>query len=285
MYNHQLDAFVRVAKLGSFNKAAAAFYVTPSALIQQINHLEKELGAQLFVRTKKGVTLTRAGEYLYEEAQAFIEKSREIREQVKKLQDEGQSRIRVGTNLLHKMRLLGPLWQRFRAEQPTCELEIADTTGRYKTVDAQLVECVRDGEPWQRGMEFLQLTQVPVCVAIPSEHPAAQKKRLTLSDLHGETVVTIKRRMSPVLDRLADDLRKAGARVLEVDAYDLSVFSMCEVNGYFLQIPSCWGDLYSGMKAVPCEWDYALPYGFFYKPEPAGMLRAFIEFAEKQRKG
>ena len=40
MYNHQLDTFIRVAELKSFSKAAEALYITPSAVIQQVNALE-----------------------------------------------------------------------------------------------------------------------------------------------------------------------------------------------------------------------------------------------------
>lgn len=44
MYNPQLETFLRVADLGSFNKAAEQNYITPTAVIKQINLLESELG-------------------------------------------------------------------------------------------------------------------------------------------------------------------------------------------------------------------------------------------------
>ena len=43
MYNPQLDTFIRVADAGSFNKAAEAAYITPTAVIKQINLLESDL--------------------------------------------------------------------------------------------------------------------------------------------------------------------------------------------------------------------------------------------------
>ena len=64
MYNRQLDTFLKVAELGSFSKAAEALYITPSAVIQQINNLEQSLQVNLFIRTKRGTHLTPAGEYL-----------------------------------------------------------------------------------------------------------------------------------------------------------------------------------------------------------------------------
>lgn len=44
MYNPQLNTFIRVAEAGSFNKAAEESYITPTAVIKQINLLEGSLG-------------------------------------------------------------------------------------------------------------------------------------------------------------------------------------------------------------------------------------------------
>lgn len=65
MYNPQLETFVHVAEAGSFNKAAEEHYITPPAVIKQVNLLEKNLDVQLFVRTHRGLLLTEAGKSLY----------------------------------------------------------------------------------------------------------------------------------------------------------------------------------------------------------------------------
>ena len=62
MYNPQLDTFLHVADAGSFNKAAEESYITPTAVIKQINLLEASLGVKLFERTHRGLILTKAGE-------------------------------------------------------------------------------------------------------------------------------------------------------------------------------------------------------------------------------
>ena len=58
MYNHQLDTFLKTADAGSFGKAAAELYITPPAVIQQINLLEDVCGFKLFERSNHGVRLT-----------------------------------------------------------------------------------------------------------------------------------------------------------------------------------------------------------------------------------
>ena len=55
LYNHQLDTFVKVAELGSFSKAADDLYISPTAVIKQMNILESNLGVTLFNRTHRGL--------------------------------------------------------------------------------------------------------------------------------------------------------------------------------------------------------------------------------------
>ena len=69
LYNPRLDVFINVANAGSFTKAAKEEYITPAAVMKQINLLEKELGVQLFERTHQGLCLTNAGHTLYQDAQ------------------------------------------------------------------------------------------------------------------------------------------------------------------------------------------------------------------------
>lgn len=76
MYNPQLETFIVVADMGSFNKAARVLYITPSAVTKQINLLENDLGLQLFNRTHRGLTLTEAGKSLYKDAK-YMDKSAE----------------------------------------------------------------------------------------------------------------------------------------------------------------------------------------------------------------
>lgn len=61
MYNKHLETFICVADFGSFSKAADKLYISSTAVIKQINLLEQELGLQLFERTHRGISLTKAG--------------------------------------------------------------------------------------------------------------------------------------------------------------------------------------------------------------------------------
>lgn len=68
----QLRYFVGASEAGSLLKASGALHVAQPALSQQIAALEHELGAQLFQRSSRGVTLTEAGKVFLEHAKAVL---------------------------------------------------------------------------------------------------------------------------------------------------------------------------------------------------------------------
>lgn len=90
MYNPQLETFIRVADAGSFNKAAEELFISPPAVIKQINLLEAQLGLTLFVRTHRGLKLTEAGKSLYQDAKYVIGYCRESVERARAAMQKGR---------------------------------------------------------------------------------------------------------------------------------------------------------------------------------------------------
>jgi DNA-binding transcriptional LysR family regulator len=81
----QVRAFLKVAQLQSFTRAAAELHISQSALTVQIKQLEEELGVLLFDRNKRGVTITAAGrdllgplERLLYDTEAIVDYARDI---------------------------------------------------------------------------------------------------------------------------------------------------------------------------------------------------------------
>ncbi|MBP3657532.1 MAG: LysR family transcriptional regulator [Clostridia bacterium] len=276
MYIQQLESFIKVAEYGSFSKAANAMYITPSAVIQQINNLERSLRIVLFSRTKRGVTLTPAGEFLLSECRDLIQKTHAIDSGLERFRTQEQRVLCVGTTFLHKCRIFHPVWKAFRGNHP-------EYTVRMQPLDSRLpdlVESIRDGQSWQRYMDFLPLYSSPLICAVPDDHPLSDCQLLTLEDMRTATLVTITRALSPQQKELIRIMQSAGVHVVEVRSYDVSVFGYCRSNGYLLQIPEVWKDLDQGMKPIPCQWDFAVDYGFFYRRDADAHVGEFIRFAE-----
>ncbi len=100
MYNPQLETFLCVVEAGSFSKAAETLYISAPAVIKQINSLEKSLNLKLFERSYRGLTVTPAGESLYQDAKYIINYCKESVERAEHASNENEEVIRVGISPL-----------------------------------------------------------------------------------------------------------------------------------------------------------------------------------------
>src|SRR5699024_12225463 len=100
MYNLQLETFIVVADMGSFNKAAEALYITPPAVTKQINLLEKDLGLKLFNRPHRGLALTEAGKSLYRDSKYIIQYCKGSVERARKRSEEHTSELQSRFDLV-----------------------------------------------------------------------------------------------------------------------------------------------------------------------------------------
>ena len=110
MYNPQLQTFIRVADAGSFNKAAEESYITPTAVIKQINLLETDLDVKLFERSHRGLTLTKAGQSLYNDAKYIIRYCKDSVTRAKNAMHDVDDVIRIGTSPMTPSQILMKLW-------------------------------------------------------------------------------------------------------------------------------------------------------------------------------
>ena len=283
MESRLLEVFVRVAELGSFSQAAQRLYITPSAVIQQVNRLEDELGVRLLLRSKKGVELTPAGEYLLRESRNLLKHLREMKDTLHMFDEQNRKTLILGSSFVRKSRVFSPLWKRFEPGR-SWSLQTVDTSDIRRTwPQADIIECTHYGASWQHSMRFTQLCTVPIALAAAPSILAPGQETLSWADLRGKTLVTLSSGRSATLDDLSAKARAMDMRVIESPRYDMYLFSMCEVNGYFLQVPLCWHDLYPSMRVLPCAWDYTLPYGFFCQQHPPQIIEDFLAFAVAQQ--
>ena len=124
MYNPQLDTFLCVAESGSFNKAAEKLYISPPAVIKQINLLEESLGLQLFVRTHRGLVLTEAGKSLVQDARYIIQYCKDSVTRARNAMQSSGSVIRIGTSLMTPAQVLVDLWPRLHDVCPDIRFQL-----------------------------------------------------------------------------------------------------------------------------------------------------------------
>ncbi|MBR3304326.1 MAG: LysR family transcriptional regulator [Christensenellaceae bacterium] len=286
MYNHTLDLFVLVAELGSFSKAAEKYFITPSAVIQKINHLEDDLNVRLLDRTKKGVTLTPAGQYLLSESKALIERSRDIRSHLQAFSDRTNRTVLFGTNQVHVAHLIYELWPDYSEKYPGTDLSSysfnKDATDVLPNTD--LIEGILYDEPaWQKGFTFYPLTYTRLSVLVSEDSSLASAGTLRPEQISGMTVVVIERGVSSEYDRIQDDLRKWGCIVEEVDNLSPSVIIDSLNTGKPVIIPNCWKDPHPHGRTVQFSPEYRMPYGFFLSRTASPAARDFIDHLKKHK--
>ncbi|MCC8125823.1 MAG: LysR family transcriptional regulator [Clostridiales bacterium] len=294
MYNHQLDAFIRAADMGSFGKAAESMFISSPALIQQINLLESRCGFKLFNRTNHGVKLTPAGKSLYEDAKTIIRLSEDALKKASQLAEQAETTVRIGTSLLYKCRLLPEIWARISEKHPELRIEIlpmAEYENRGTTfaclgTDFDLFEAVYGSKGWKGNCQFLKLSEVPICCAVSTAHRLAKAEKLSMQDLNGEYLVMPIEGVSEELDSFRAEITEKfpTVQIINSSYYGVDTFTMCEVNPYVLITQPVYADIHTNLITIPLETDYTMPYGLVYANDPTPATRKFIQSATKSKK-
>ncbi|GKQ37807.1 LysR family transcriptional regulator [Streptomyces sp. A012304] len=185
-----LRAFLAVAEELHFTRAAARLYVAQQALSRDVRRLERELGAELFVRTTRQVTLTGDGERLVPLARRALQAQDDLLAAFGParplLVDVNSPGLETGRRVLHRARELAPeleLMARYESGLTGAAAEIVAgrldaSFGRYAGLDAAL----------RASLEHRLVRWEPMAVLLPEGHRLAGLARVPLAALAGESV-------------------------------------------------------------------------------------------------
>ncbi len=126
MKDHQLRGLVQVAESGSIRAAARAMNLSQSALTKALRELEEDVGAELLMRSYRGIAFTPAGEALLLHArlaQATLERARE---EIRQLRGGAGARLAIALTPLVAATILPPILAEFRRAQPDASLSLEE---------------------------------------------------------------------------------------------------------------------------------------------------------------
>ena len=292
MYNPQLETFLRVADAGSFNKAAEQAFITPTAVIKQINLLEAELDVKLFERSHRGLTLTKAGKSMYQDAKYIIQYCRDSVTRAKNAMQEDSNVIRIGSSPMTPAQLLMQLWSKVNELCPDIKFQIVpfentpenarEILGNLGT-NIDVIGGIFDETMLKlRGCAGLELVRGPFQCAVSIHHRLAEKDKLEISDLYGENLLLMHRGWSHYVDQLRDELwqRHPQIHIVDFDFYSMDIFNRCEsTNDVLLAIPG-WANVHPLLKMIPVDWNHSIPYGILHSPKPTPVVQRFLQAAE-----
>lgn len=293
MYNPQLETFLCVAEAGSFNRAAERLYISPPAVIKQINLLEESLDLQLFVRTHRGLILTEAGKSLYQDTKYIIQYCKDSVTRAKNAMQKSKNVIRIGTSPMTPAQVLVDLWPKLQDYCPDTKFRLVpfdNTPENAREILANLgqnidvVAGIFDETMLElRQCAGLELSKEPICCAVSVHHRLAQKESLTISDLYGENLMLMRRNWSHHVDLLRDDIWKNHPQIhiVDFDFYDVAAFNQCENNNCVLMAVENWRYVHPLLKILRVDWDYTIPFGLLHAPKPSAVVKQFLKAVQR----
>lgn len=295
MFNHQLTAFVSVADTGSFTKAAEILFISPTAVMKQINSLEKHLNIKLFERTPQGVCLTPGGKMIYQDAKFLFDFSRRSIENAKQAMSVSEKSFHVGTSMLNPAKLFIDLWYKVGGKFSNYRLHLVPFEDHHEGILSEIAQLgkkfdfligVCDSKKWLDQCQMVPLGHYKKMCAVSRSHRLAQKKELEFKDLYGETLMMVPEGDSGTNDFIRHDLQKNHPEIQIEDTsrfYDISVFNRCAETNNVLLTTECWQDVHPGLINIPVRWDYQISYGLIYALKPSPNILEFVN-ALKERK-
>lgn len=296
MYNPQLETFLKVADAGSFNKAAEQSFITPTAVIKQINLLEADLGVQLFERTHRGLKLTKAGKSLYRDSKYIIQYCRDSVVRAQNAMQEDEQIIRIGTSPMTPAQVLLALWPKIHEYCPNMKFQLIpfeNTPENAREILANLGQNIDivagifdDTLLDLRRCKGFELLRAPICCAVSINHPLAEKEKLQISDLYGENLMLMHRGWSNYVDKLRDDLwmNHPQIHIVDFDFYNVDVFNRCENSNDILMAVQSWESVHPLLKMIPVEWEYTIPFGLLHAQEPTKPVEEFLSAIQEMKK-
>ncbi|MCD8091288.1 MAG: LysR family transcriptional regulator [Clostridiales bacterium] len=293
MYNPQLETFLKTADAGSFNKAAEEAFITPTAVIKQINLLEKSLGVKLFDRSHRGLVLTKAGKSLYRDSKYIIQYCKDSVTRAKNAMQEDTNIIRVGSSPMTPAQILVQLWPKIQTFCPDIKFKVIpfentpenakEILGNFgKNIDVT-VGIFDDTMLNLRACSGTELYREPFCCAVSIHHRLAAKDRLVISDLYGENLMLMHRGWSHYVDKLRDEIWQNHSKIniIDFDFYNVDAFNRCENGNYIMLAVEKWANVHPLLKIMPIEWEHSIPYGILHSPTPSKTVERFLKAAKQ----
>jgi DNA-binding transcriptional LysR family regulator len=224
-----LEYFVAVAAELNFSRAAQRIHVVQSALSASVGRLEKELGVELFDRSKRQIALTAAGEAFLEHAREVIHTARRARTSVDAFRDQLTGTVTLGTLMSWGTLNLPAALQEFRRSNPLITVRLRQSltgsTGHLTAIaDGQMdLALVSITSPGSQLVALRELMREPMVFVCESSHPLADRRRVELIDLAGHDFIDFPPGWG-IRQRL--DASFAAAGVHSVSAYEVADYAI-----------------------------------------------------------
>lgn len=188
-----LRYFIAVAEELHFGHAAARLNISQPPLSQQIQILEQQIGARLFARTNRSVSLTEAGRQFLADSRQILSQVDDAAARAARLHHGETGELRIGfTSSAPFIKAVSDTLSTFRRRYPDVHIQTRETNTREQIVplnegalDLGLMRNTHlpDTLVWERVL------REPLLAMVPRDHPLASQPRVSLRELAREPFV------------------------------------------------------------------------------------------------
>ncbi|WP_433671061.1 LysR family transcriptional regulator [Klebsiella michiganensis] len=188
-----LRYFIAVAEELHFGHAAARLNISQPPLSQQIQILEQQIGARLFARTNRSVSLTEAGRQFLADSRQILSQVDDAAARAARLHHGETGELRIGfTSSAPFIKAVSDTLSTFRRRYPDVHIQTRETNTREQIVplnegalDLGLMRNTQlpDTLVWERVL------REPLLAMVPRDHPLASQPRVSLRELAREPFV------------------------------------------------------------------------------------------------
>lgn len=215
METRQMRCVIAVSETGSLTRAAERLGLAQPALTQTLNRIEKELGIRLFVRSRRGATLTEAGLAILDDLRSSLAHGDAAEERARALGAGRAGRLTVGfvTHAVYEVlpRALG----RLRAEHPQVDVVLREMS------NAELVAALEGGQidiallhppvSVTARVHERRLGEERMVVALPAQHELPSHGCVSMADIASHGLIWFPEAQMPALrTALLGSFRSAG---------------------------------------------------------------------------
>jgi LysR family transcriptional regulator, hca operon transcriptional activator len=284
-----LRYFVAVAEEGSLTVAAEKrLHTAQPSLSRQLRDLEREVGAQLFTRGKRGVSLTPAGHAFLGHARMALDQTSNAVQAARRVAGPAKAIFSVGLLPGQEVDWLPHVTRILRAELPTiefkvttlCSPDLADALARGD-IDLGFLRV----EP-RPGVTFRVIGKEPLVAILPSDHRLAQHETVDPLSLTGEMFIGFTDVPHVLREVVEGYLRSVGVQVApghHIDNFAMGISLVASTRAVAL-LPAYvepllpWSVVSRPLKGEPPTVDLAIG---FRADNPSALLKLFLEHADQ----
>lgn len=288
MINNQLLTFISVVESGSFSKAADILFISPTAVMKQIDNLENRLNLQLFIRTNQGLVLTETGKSIYQDAKYLVDYSLRSLEKAKSISiKENKPTIRIGTSVMTPAKFILDIWDNIHNKIPDLNIElipfentkenareILKNLGQQIDIVAGLYD---DNFKKTYNLQVIPLEEKIISLAVPISNQLSNKLLINYQDLINEEVMIIYEGWNYYIDIIRKELNNKNIKTIDFDFFNLSIFNLAVKKNIPIVVSKGFENVHPLMKIIPLNTTVTIPYGIMYGNNPSIDVTKFIK--------